>query len=63
MKDKRRKLKEVTNIPKHPDRHEQVEKGYVVSDAELVICDDVITESDDMLFSDYQMDIIFEEQT
>lgn len=61
MKDGRRKLKEVTNIPKHPEK--EVEKGYVVSDIELAILDDVVAESDDLLFSDYQVDVIFEKYT
>lgn len=59
MKEKRKRLKEVTNNPKYVEDIEEAEVGSVVSDRDLWILEDVVSEgSTTMLLSDYKIDII-----
>lgn len=63
MKEKRKRLKEVTNIPKYIEDTREPESGCVVSDTELLILDDVVSEgSVTMLLSDYQIDVEMQEK-
>lgn len=59
MKEGRNRLKDVTNVPKRFTKVDEVEDGYVVSDSEILVLDDVIIDEDtDLILGDYQIKIL-----
>lgn len=58
MKEGRHRLKDVTNFLQRSAKVEEIENGYVVSDTELLMFDDVIVDGcTELILDDYQVEI------
>lgn len=62
MKEGRHRLKDVTNFLQRSTKADEIEDGYVVSDTELLMFDDVIVDGcTELILDDYQVEIFSRE--